>query len=251
MHRPFVVCLFFSFTCFGSLPARAQLLQAEAQMWYMTPSGEVDLDLAGFRSGVDLEDDLGLDDSTATLVLQGSIGDTHRIGFSGFRVDLDTQEALDQSVSFGGLNFNVNDLVDAQAEAQMARGFYRLTLGPDHLRVGLEGGGQYADLSAEAGSSLLGSTRASTQVVIPYGGVHVEVAPLDFLRFQGAYRYSNWAFSDVNASYQQFDLSARVIMVNHIDLGVGYRQLAVDVSKDDTDVDVTFSGPTIFAGVRF
>jgi len=232
--------------------AQAQLLQADAILWYMSPEGTAAFGVSDLlRTGADLDDDLGVGGGEFIPAFEASFGGMHRIGVGGFQFDLSGDNVASRGISFAGIDFGVSERLQSEAEALFFNGYYRFTIDNGVLAGGIEAGGQYADLAAGIQSERIGTETAETEVVIPYAGLYAEGSALEWLSIRGGFHYSSWAFGDIEASYSRFDISARIHPIPFATLGLGYRNMSVDVTDGDVDVDLTLSGPMIFAGLQF
>jgi hypothetical protein len=233
-------------------PARAWL-EVEGSYWFMQPSGSVAVGLEGLEgTTVDLENDLGYGGRIGTPDARIIIGKYIEIGAEFFRFSMSADNTIHREVRFHDLSFPVDADVSTRLDATFARGFIRLNLGTEAIHGGILGGGQYMDFSAKASSSSVGSTEKDVKTGMPYVGAFLELSPVEWLAVRGSICGFQSDFGEITAKFMDVELGA-MLKLDWFFAGGGYRHISVD-GEDNTypvTADLKFSGPTVFAGVRW
>jgi len=230
----------------------AQTIDLDVWMWNVASSGDVELtgDLA---DRLDLGQDLSLAEEWtpgATLIFgEGPF----QIGASVFKLDIGGTEEIEQTISFGGFDFDARADATTTLELLSARGFLRFQLGEEAVSFALEGGGTYLDVDADLSALDLVSAGADSQVILPYAGAELRVKPLPSISLLAALRYTNWEYSDIDTTWSEMELTAQWKPAPPFTVGGGYRRLAVMLDAPDEDVsgDLVFDGPAIYAGLEW
>jgi len=176
--------------CFFVPLCMAQTIDIDAWIWNVSSSGDIEL-TGDLGDQLDLGEDLSIGEEWtpgATLIFgEGPF----QIGASVFQLDLGGTEQIEQSISFGGLNFNASADATTSLEMLVARGFLRFQLGEEAVSFALEGGGTYVDLDAKASAFEVFSTGAESQVALPYVGAEIRVEPIPSTSTRPGRRWSS------------------------------------------------------------
>jgi hypothetical protein len=228
-------------------------VELSASFWQMTPDGDLQVGSDGEAgTKVNLEDDLGYGDSESVMGFDGVIGQNHQLAISYFGLDLSAENRVDRAVRFSDLTFRVNADVSSSLEASLWRAAYRYAAGSESVRGGFLIGVQYVDLTAEASASGVGTASESAQVGLPAVGGFLEWQLHEMFRVQGSLTGGTWSWDNISATFWDGEVSARLIVSPFL-AGIGYRYIALEGEDDDlpVEVDLSFAGPTAFAGVSF
>jgi hypothetical protein len=229
--------------------------QVSGYYWLMTPEGEAAVGLDGVAgTRADLEDDLGYDSEEDVYGARVVFGDTHQIGVDYFAIDMSAENVIDRDIRFSDLDFSISERVASQFEATLIRGYYQINGGGETARGGIILGGQYARFEASASSDATGSASEDVDAGTPFLGVHMALQPIPELRLAGSFLGSQWDYGDVDATFYDLELTGSLILGEHLVLGGGYRYINIDAEYEDADfieVEVTFSGPILFAGFEW
>jgi hypothetical protein len=192
---------------------------------------------AGSGTDVDLESDLGLEDSDTVFRLDGywRFAEKHRIDFSAFDLSRSASKLLERDITWGDTTYPVNTQVDATLDLAIYKVAYTwefLKRGRSFLGASL---GLYVmDVDSTLDSSLLARREA-----------HDLTAPLPVLGLRGEYRFADrWSlrgsgeiffFEQGDFDGSLYDLFAGLdfSITDNIAIGVGVNavKLDIDVSK--------------------
>lgn len=237
--------------CLGSvLPATAQV-EMEGFVWLLTPEGEASLGIEGvIGTKVDLEDDFGYSDSETVPGARVVLGDTHQLGFSGFKFDASADSTVERQIRFGENVFSINEAVSSSFELTILQAYYRLNLGPPEFHGGVLAGGEYIGVQAEASSPRLGSESVDADAGMFLIGAFAESEPLPYLKLRASGMGGAFKISDVEADYLDLEVAVLAKISPAFQIGAGYRY--IDVSAEDTshplNIDLKFKGPIFFIG---
>lgn len=229
-----------------------QTIDIDAWIWNVSSSGDIELS-GDLGDQLDIGEQLSIGEEWtpgATLIFgEGPF----QIGASVFQLDLGGTEEVEQTFSFGGLDFNASADATTNLEMLVARGFLRFQLGEEAVSFALEGGGTYVDLNATASALEVFSTGAESQVALPYVGAEIRFEPIPSVSLQAGLRYSNWEYSDIDTTWSEMELTAQWKPAPPFTVGGGYRRLAVmlDAPEEEVSGDLVFDGPAIYAGLEW
>ena len=233
-----------------TLPAGAQV-EIEGFAWLLEPEGEAALGIDGLiGTEVDLEEDFGYSDSETVPGVRVILGDTHQLGFSGFKFDASAESTVDRQIRFGDNLFAINEQVSSAFDLTVLQAYYRLNLGPDAFHGGLLAGGEYIGVEAEASSPRLGSASVDADAGMFLIGAFAESQLFPFLKLRASGMGGAFEISDVEADYFDFEFAVLAQLPPAFQIGAGYRYIDVS-AEDDTyplSIDLTFKGPTLFIG---
>jgi outer membrane protein len=249
MRVSIIVFSMLMFFALSVVPAMAdEMISFKAGYLSLSPEGEFAVFSGGVGTKVDMEDDLGFDDSEEFMaeaaVQLGSFrltagylplkfsgsGSTTGIIFNGQpfvgTVDSDVDiDLYDVGLTWYLLNFD--DLP------------VRLQLGPEVSVKYVE-----ADISMR---SITASESESVSVPVPTIGLRGRVGLSDFLGLAGRVGYLEYddnSFLDADA---QLEFSPLPL----VGIFAGYRYMDIEVDESDVFLDVTFDGPYGGAFIRF
>ena len=232
------------------LPARSTHAQLEGSYWMFSISGDAAVGIDGLEgTSFDVEDDFGYDDETAWGVSL-TLGSTVQIGASYLKWNASGQERISRTIVFRDLRLPVAADVSSEVEVEIIRGFLALNLGPETAGAGLVGGVQYFQLSGTASAPGVGRASASAQAPMPIIGGRLWLSPTSRILLQARALGMSWEFDDIDATYLEFEAAAHLYLSANVFAGGGYRHIDVDVTdkSEIIEVDLSFSGPVIYAG---
>lgn len=235
---------------------RNSLIHLRPQVWIPDLDGDISLENAvGFGTNLDLDANLGIDDTDSTftydirLNLGGSV-----LRVSGFSLDLSALQNTISGFTFGNLNVNLGDLVDAEIDVQNIKFQYGTPIFNinDHgFDFGLSVGVDFYEIKATI-VDVLAAARDSIdeQLPIPIVGLHFALPMGDFL---------------IDADISGLILTVENIDVNYIDLNVsiswepirgfgifaGYRMIEAELDNSDFSTDISLEGPYFGGEIRF
>ena len=233
-----------------SCPAAAQI-EIEGFAWLLEPSGEASVGVDGLEgTKIDLEDDFGYSDTETTPGLRVILGDTHQLGFSGFKLDASADSILEREIRFEDNLFTINEAVSSSFELTFLQAYYRLNIGPDVFHGGVLVGGEYIGIEAEAGSPRLGNAAVDADTGMFLIGAFVESEPFKYLKLRAMGMGGAFEINDVEADYFDLEFAVMAHIPPGFQIGAGYRY--IDISAEDSNfplnIDLEFSGPTLNVG---
>lgn len=233
-------------------PPPAKTVEIGAWGWFISPDGNIELESGDVSTSVSLNE-IGADGSETIPGAFITLGDRFQLGAEAYQLSVGGDGNVSRTVSLFGFTTGLQSDVASDVDLTLARLFARYNIDIDGFRLGLEGGGQYADAQAELNSDLAGSFDVGTETVIPYAGLRAEFRPLEAFVIRGSLLYSSWEIDDIETSFTQLDLSAHGEFGKNVIIGGGYRQLDIEIDAPDDNVfaDLDFSGPIVFAGLQF
>jgi outer membrane protein len=249
MRVSIIVFSMLTFFALSIVPAMAdEMISFKAGYLSLSPEGEFAVFSGGIGTKVDMEDDLGFDDSEefmAEAVVQlGSFRLTAGylpLKFSG-------------SGSTTGIIFNGQPFVgtvDSDVDIDLYDvGLTWYLLNFDDLPVRLQLGPEVSVKYVEADISMRSSTASESESVsapVPTIGLRGRVGISDFLGLVGRVGYLEF---DDN-SFLDADVQLEFSPLPLVGIFAGYRYLDIEVDESDVFLDVTFDGPYGGAFIRF
>ena len=248
----------FSFFVSGYFPS------VDSSFQTFTPDG-------GISDPIDMEDDLGVDDSATALRLGlayrfGRTG-KHQIELSYLEIDRDGDILLDRDIEFGDEIFNLNanvatEVITRDIDLSYTYFFVANEKGEFGMSLGVH--------AVRAESSLVGSVQIGEDIDIPLaeesvskevplpliglrGGAHIS----DKLDFDGGIKILEIDIDDVEGRFIDFWLRLSYRIHEHFHLGAGWTLFDVDVEQVPGDSTILrtaqweYSGPEVFIRVPF
>jgi hypothetical protein len=212
----------------------------------------------GVGASIDFEEALGLEEEMLVPFARSLIrlDQRWRVELEYFQVERDASETLEVEIQWGDQVFPVDTGLDAFYDVSVLRlsvgyAFFRRRDKELGLALGVHGAWIEAGLEDAAGNGDEGRLLAPLPVVSLYGGValtdtwsvalRVDAFSLDYEEYSGQVLSNG-----IDLVYQPF---------RHVGLGVGYRDLLVDLELQDEDfpgkVESDFRGPVAFVNFGF
>jgi hypothetical protein len=241
--------------CLIAGPALAdELFAIKGGYLKLRPKGDFAVSGGGLKgTNVDMDDDLGLDDSENYLVEGAMKFGSFRIFAAYMPVKFSGDGELTQNINFNGETFIAGSQVDSDVDMKLYQAglaWYlvdvddlpvRLQLGPELTAIYID-----ADLKMQEASYDLQES-ASAGVPVATLGLRGRLALADYLGVVGRVGYLNFK----NNSFLDADVQVELSPLPMIGLFVGYRYLDVDVDESDVKINATFDGPYAGAMIRF
>ncbi len=219
-----------------------------ANYWDYDISGSARYQSKDSADDIDVNDDLGFDDSSLTslyVTLEHPVPVLPNVRISRTNIDEDANGRLSKSVTYGGISFNLNEAVSSKVQLDQTdiTLYYRVLDNVVNLDLGLNA--KYIDIEATITGAISGTESADVSGWVPmlYAGVGVDL-PLTGLGVSAD--GSAIAYQDSNF----YDFSVRVTYDTPWFAGVdiGYRRIKLELDDfDDSYADLEFDGP--YAGV--
>lgn len=219
-------------------------------VWY--PQIEGDLSLDGTGASVSLDNDLQLESRELVFMpeLQVSLG-TVGLRFSAFFARFSGSGTVEETFSFGGETFTVNERIDTDLSLDNYR---LLTMVPlvrtDNFQLAFEGGISLFVIDAEVRGETVGTASESVTVPVPSVGIllQAKVGPVIFEADVSGF-YFNWFGVDAVFVDAQFTVGYTFLKVCGV--RAGYRAIFVDASYDDFGIDAVLHGPFVGVSLQF
>jgi hypothetical protein len=225
-------------------------------------NSNVRLDSSALLAGtpVDLEENLGLEDSSTLLSVEAIWRVTKRFSVEGsyFELGRSGSGTLTQPVDFGNQTFALNADVDT-------------TLNTDIASLALQYSfwhGEKLDLAASVGAYLM-RIEASMVSTTP-ANISESLsgdAPLPLLGLRAAYQFTSWMSLDLKARYFAANISdVDGSMTNllaglqfnpfeHLGIGLGYEHFEIDITSENQELPgkflIEYSGPKLYMTAQF
>ena len=222
---------------------------------------ETRVDASGGLGGtpVDLEKELGLDNSDTVFRLDGyyRLNNKHRIDFSAFDLSRTSTKVIDTEIDWGDTIYPINTTVSGDFDLRIYKLAYTYSImSRDKGYLGLTGGLYVADIGTRLSAEGIGERQG--------GGI---TAPLPVIGLRGEYRFSEkWTLRASGEffalEYDAFDGSLVDLyagidyqLFEHVALGLGLNSVQMDVGVEDADLsgnlDWRYNGGLLFVKVDF
>lgn len=219
----------------------------------LTPSGEIAVKDNGIGTKVDLESDLGLDDSggiTAEAAL--ALGDIKvTVGYLPLAFEGDS--VLTRSVLYNGTYYSSGSPVQSSLDLDIIDTgltwfFINLDDVPTRFQLGLELAAKITAAETSLTDKSSGLTEsASETLAIPTIGLRARVAFSDFVGIAGRVGYLEYS----DNHFLDGDVQIEFSPLPMVGLYAGYRYIDLAIDESDVFVDTDFSGFYGGAFVRF
>lgn len=233
-------------------PAMAdEMVSLKAGYLTLSPQGEFAVSNGGVGTKVDMEDDLGFDDSEDFMAEAAVQLGPFRLAAGYLPLQFSGHGALSTEIKFGDQTFSIGDVVDSDVDIDLydvGLTWYLLNFDdlPVRLQIGPELSVKYVDADLTMKSSIA-SESESVSAPIPTVGLRGRVGLSDFLGLVGRIGYLEY---DSN-SFLDADVQVEFSPLPLVGLFAGYRYFDLEVDESDVFLDVTFDGPYGGAFVRF
>jgi hypothetical protein len=224
----------------------------------LNTDARLDSETLGLGATVDFEDDLGLEQDL--LVPFGGarvrLGDRWRLELEYVQFEREGSETIEVEIQWGDIVFPVDTGLSSRFDLSMLRAslgyaFFRRRDKELGIAFGVHGARIEAELSDGGGTAERGEVLAPLPVLSLYGrvalterwsvGMRADAFSLEYEQYDG-----RLLSNAVDLVYQPF---------RHVALGLGYRDLFVDLELDDPDfsgkVESDFRGPVAFLALSF
>lgn len=235
-------------------PALAdELVSLKAGYLTLSPEGEFAVFSNGIGTKIDMEEELGFDDSEELMAEAALQLGPFRLTAGYLPLRFAGDGPLSRDVTFNGETFSASTLVDSEVEIDLYDlGLTWFLVNLDDLPVRLQLGPELsvkfvdADLSVEDRSSGIRESD-SVSAPVPTVGLRARVGLADFLALVGRVGYVEYDGNSFFDGDAQLEFSPLPL----VGLFAGYRYFDLDVDESDVFLDVNFEGPYGGAFVRF
>lgn len=220
----------------------------------LRPKGNFSVSSGGVKgTSVDMDDDLGFDDSENYLVEGAMKFGSFRIFAAYMPVKFSGDGVLSQNINFNGETFIAGSQVDSDVDIkfyQAGLAWYLINLDdqPVRLQLGPELTAIYIDADLKMQENTYGlQESASAGAPVATIGLRGRVAMGDYVGVAGRVGYLD--FKD--NSFLDADVQVELSPLPMVGIFAGYRYLDVDVDESDVVINATFDGPYAGAMIRF
>jgi len=251
MNLFFKLLAVFTFLALFSSPVLAdEMVSLKAGYLLLTPEGTFSVDGHGFSgTNIDLEDDLGVDDSKGLYLDAALQLANFRLGATYTPLSFEGSGQIDRTIIFNGQEYPVGTNVDSDVDIDMIDAgltMYLLNFDdlPVRIQLGPEIGLKYFNGDASLKDTTLGVEESEDLTfVVPQVGARARIAMADFVGVTGHAYYMRYSDNQVLDGEIQVEFSPLPLL----GLFAGYRYFDLQVEESDIDIDIKFSGP--FGGI--
>jgi hypothetical protein len=243
------------FAIFSLLAAPAladELFSLKGGYLKLNPDGKFAVSGGGVKgSNVDMDDDLGFDDSENFFVEGAMKFGSFRIFAAYMPIKFSGNGVLSQNIEFNGETFFAGSKVDSDVNVdlyQAGLAWYLINFDdlPVRLQVGPELTAIYIDADLKMQEDAFGLNESdSAGAPVATIGLRGRLALADYLGVGGRVGYLKFR----DNSFWDADIQAEFSPIPFVGLFAGYRYLDIDVDENDVLIDATFEGP--YAGAMF
>jgi hypothetical protein len=234
---------------------QGQIAHVRGRLWRPEISGDLRVDSGALKgTTVDIANTLGLDEADVPgLAAAIRLTPWTRIEAELEQFDLSGGADVDESFTFQGRTFSIQDRIRAELEVTRLRG--TLELSPLSSIPALDGGlmlgAEY--LSAEASVRSLSGTRGSGKLdtVLPLIGARLRGYLVLGLYVEGRAAFSQFSLGDAELDYAELRAAVGYELLHFLGAEIGYEWVDLDGGTDDVKADTSFEGPYIAAFVQF
>jgi outer membrane protein len=237
------------------LPASTLAFEIGARGYYWFPSldGNVKVDEAAtIGDTINFENDLGIEDENYPSVEVFLGGGKHHLSLTYTNIDYSGKKTLTRQITFNGVVYNVNELVESSIEYKMMDLHYQYDfLNLENVLAGFSLGVvfQVKYLDGEVGLKTTGiDEKEDFTFPIPMIGLNLHIGMLaDVLeaRLRGtAIGYAGNTIYELMADISWTPLP-------FLDIHGGYKTFVIDIDEDDVIFDYDMAGPYVAVTVSF
>lgn len=238
----------------AAAPAMAdEMVSFKAGYLTLSPEGEFAVSNGGFGTKVDMEDDLGFDDSEEFMAEAAVQLGSFRLTAGYLPLKFSGSGTISEPIQFGDQTFIANTTVDSDVDIDLydvGLTWYLLNFDdlPVRLQIGPEVSVKFVDADLSMTDLTTGINESeSVSAAVPTLGLRGRVGLADFLALVGRIGYLEYddnSFLDADA---QLEFSPLPL----VGIFAGYRYFDLEVDESDVFLDVTFDGPYGGAFIRF
>lgn len=220
----------------------------------LRPKGDFAVSGGGVKgTSVDMQDDLGFDDSENYFVEAAMKFGSFRVFAAYMPVKFSGDGVLTKNIEFNGETFLSGSQVNSDVDIDLYQGglaWYLVDIDnlPVRLQLGPELTAIYVDADLDMQEDAFG-LRESASVGAPAAtiGLRGRLALGDYLGVTGRVGYMEIKGN----SFVDADVQAVLSPLPLLGIFAGYRYLDINIDESDVEVDATFDGPYAGAVIRF
>lgn len=249
--KALIAGLFFGF--FSTAVQADEVVSLKVGYLLLSPEGEIAAEVNGIGTKVDLDSDLGLDDSSGLIAEAAlALGDV-KLTVGYLPLSFEGDSFLSRNITFDGTNYTVGTPVQSSLDLDIidvGLTWYVVNIddAPTRFQLGLELAVKVTDATASIAETLTNTTATASETLpIPTIGLRARVAISDFVGISGRVGYLEY---DGN-HFTDADVQVEFSPVPLVGLFVGYRYIDLSIDESDVFVDTQLSGFYGGAMIRF
>lgn len=238
---------------FASPALADEIISLKAGYMMLSPSGELAAEVDGLGTKVDLDSDLGLDDSEDIMAEAAlSLGDM-KLSLGYMPLSFEGNSVLSRSILFNGEVYTVDSPISSSLELDILDAgltYYFLNIDdmPTRVQLGVELAVKVTDASASLTDQTTGITESAGETLpLPTVGLRARVAFSDFIGVSGRLGYLGYS----DNHFLDADVQVEFSPLPMVGVFAGYRHIDIAIDESDIFVDSDFSGFYGGALVRF
>jgi hypothetical protein len=198
-----------------------------------------------------VEKELHLDDTERVLQGAAYIGGEHQLALAYFDYDASARGPLPRPLTVGAHEFPASTVLGTDLEVALMGLGYRYAGGTEEWQSGFALSLYNVQVEQVSRSATL-RARGELSTLCPVITVHGAWQPAMILGLHGSLSGGAWDARSTSLTYLDAQASARLLLYPFV-AGLGYRHLALQGDDSDLpfEVNLTFSGPVVFAGIAF
>ncbi|GAB4168478.1 MAG: hypothetical protein Tsb0017_27420 [Geothermobacteraceae bacterium] len=232
-----------------------EMVAVKAGYLMLSPEGKVAVDQLSINDQIDLETDLGFDDSENYFVEAAVQFGDFRFGLAYVPLEFEGTGVLTRSINFNGQTFDANAATTSDVTIDLLdAGLTWYLVNVDDLPVRVQVGPELSVKVVQAEATLRGEVGGlaateteSVDAPVPTIGARARIGFSDLLSVTGRVGYLEYDDNSLLDADAQVEFSP----IPMVGIFGGYRYLDVDVDEQGVFIDATFSGPYAGAFVRF
>lgn len=193
----------------------------------------------GIGSDLDLEADLGLENSTSIARLGAYLwlNDRHRFDIAYFDLSRSRAYPVQEAVTFGDETFSVNTVVNTQWDLNIVKADYTFAmLNRERGFLGITGGLYVAETALQISEAALGTFESQDLTApLPVIGLRGDYAITDRITLHGAAQLFDYSAEDVEGRLSDVYVGADYGFGQHWAVGVAYNAVSMNLAATDDD----------------
>ena len=219
---------------------------------YWLPSSDADVratELSVLGTNIDVENDLGIDDSPAVTSISASFNLVrfNRFVFSFLSIEADGNKDITRDITFKGRTYSVGENVSSSYEFKHYEGYYEfIPFKQDAAELGVLVGVKYIEIDSQLTSNTSTiSESASVKGPLPIVGVQGEIRLPYKFQLSGVGKGFIINYSDSDFKLIDIVTALNYDINNFLRATVGYRYFLIDAEDGDNKADIEFTGPVV------
>lgn len=230
------------------------LVGAEAKLWRPEVETKVKSSTSALEgTSFSLEDDVDMESQEDIIGYRIWVGGSQRVTFSYTRFKFTGKDYPDVEIDFHGETFVVTDKVESTVEAEV----YRIAWEADWwhtelFSLGTIAGTEIFDTKVTLSNDLVGKEEAGIRVPVPILGVQGEIGLPAGLAVYGEVAGLYVGYADFEGGFIEWEVGVKLkLFQGRVYASAGYREVDVDLEKDDSRAKLDVKGFTFAVGASF